>query len=267
MTQQQEDPAFCNTPVASLAACAALLSGFRSAFETLSGYIGNEAPLPFGLYNATTSFVADGCRSVETLGRNNHWIYGAAAIRVSYEASIRLLWASRATDGVQRLRVGWYRQRRKWAETANNGAHAAHAEALLEKDANVERQWREAGLSMKNAPDIRQMLSEIDRADESSPAYEKRSAIRDDHYATYYVVLSAISHGIPTALRGMPSRNVCGYVAIAAAEATRAILLAHEHFRPDLSRHWKPQISESFNRIWDSLEQLGLGVEPESPVD
>ncbi len=163
------------------------------------------------------------------LQRQDTAIWADVVCRAYYELAARLLWASRAGNGWERLQAYWAEGIRK----QDQGTVAIPSFAKLAKDrlrAMKELLGRRdaSGNPILPAPPVEQMLRDIDKDDvrDGLIAHDKRSA--EYHYNVIYRSLSQTAHGnLPVITSQPPEANPGAVMAVgvyAAGMLARAIL-------------------------------------------
>jgi len=142
----------------------------------------------------------------------------ASLARGIFEASIRLLWATRTLNGSQnhweRLQKYWALEEKKWANQAihfpETRQHAVQIKTARSDILNND---------IKKAPSIDQMLKEIDKADQEEQL-KGNDSIAEFTYANCYRMLCRASHAHLAALHRKAINDFIGQTCIACLLAT-----------------------------------------------
>lgn len=165
----------------------------------------NEAPAV--MINRSYSFglrSIDGITTLLTADPDNA-LLACALCRPLYETGIRLLWASRSSDGWLRLQKYWANEDRKWAqEVVAFPELASHARTFLDSRLEVLGRSGSADAKCQPAPGIQQLLKEVEDADHSTGVLDDEDGNAAYDYANIYRMLCHGAHGHMAAI-GRPS--------------------------------------------------------------
>lgn len=142
----------------------------------------------------------------------------ASLARGIFEASIRLLWATRTLNGSQnhwlRLQKYWALEDKKWADQAGQFPETSqHAAQITTARSDI------LDNDVTSAPSIQQMLKDIEQADQEQEL-KSDDKIAEFTYANCYRVLCRASHANLAALHRKAISDFVGQTRIACLLAT-----------------------------------------------
>lgn len=142
----------------------------------------------------------------------------ASLARVIFEASIRLLWATRTLNGSQdhwaRLQKYWAMEDNKWAQQASQFPQTSdHAGQITAARSDI------LDNDIIRAPGIEQMLKDIEKADQEEQL-KGDDNIAEFTYANCYRILCRASHAHPAALQPKAINDFVGQTRMACLLST-----------------------------------------------
>ena len=140
--------------------------------------------------------------------------YGLQACTLSrplFEIAARLLWATRADDGWERLQYYWADEDRKWAQGMRNhsSSNVQHLDNLLNNRREILNRHNEQ--NVQSPPNIEQTLQEIEQHDIADELVAGGKKLGKLHYDMIYRSLCRPAHGHISALGVADAQGLWSY--------------------------------------------------------
>ncbi len=191
---------------AILKECEARLLEHRQLLQEALEKGGQQDDPPAVMIIRTMDFGLQTIKAVDLLVKTDisNSLLACTLTRAFFEAAVRVLWACRTLPGSQhpwiRLQVYWATEDLKWAKSAKNAPELAeHAESIRMAREEVRNRTDSKGEAVTPAPNIRDMLGEIEKANVARGLGTGRLSA-DYLYTNLYRILSEPAHGHPGAL-------------------------------------------------------------------
>lgn len=156
-------------------------------------------------------------------------LFLAPIARPFYELAVRVLWATREPNGWQRLQVHWAEPDKKWAEDMKNDSVLGdHAKLILNCTEEVLRRTDAGGERFRSAPDMKQLLKDIERHNVSD-GFKEPDGFAIYEYANVYRLLCRPAHAQITTIGQVKPNPLLHQAVIAVIIAVRSLLHACCH--------------------------------------
>jgi hypothetical protein len=140
--------------------------------------------------------------------------------RPLYELAYRVLWASREQYGWERLQVLLARQDKKWAQEAlGMPEFADHAKVIMEQSNKVLSRTDCYGQTLKEVPDLKTILKEVEDCDVQSGLRRVNTGQADFEYTNIYRILCRPVHAHLGALSALDTEAFLPIVVFACGNA------------------------------------------------
>jgi hypothetical protein len=150
--------------------------------------------------------------------------------RPLFEVAYRVLWASREQHGWEQLQVWLAGQDKKWAKEAlAMPEFAQHAKKIMDQSNQVLSRTDSYGQSLKEAPDLKTILKQIEDRDVQSGLRPVKAGQADFEYTNIYRILCRPAHAHLGALSGLRSEAFLPVVVFACGNAIFALARAMAH--------------------------------------
>jgi len=161
---------------------------------------------------------------------DRHSVFVSIVCRPFYELSTRLLWATRAPGGWQRLQAYWASEDMKWAREAETMPPLdAHARAVGAARQEVLARTDPGGEVYSPAPVVQQLLQEIQAHDLAEGIQDRGSDAAAFNYANVYRILCRGAHAHMAAIAPEKPEAVVLHAATAVVLATWMLVQAFLH--------------------------------------
>lgn len=213
---------------------AALLERYSTAFPAPDDVIGQPEHLTILLLWLARDHGLRTIRGMSHLLQDdeNNAVLACTLLRPFYELSVRLLWASREADGWRRLFTYYVKENKKSAIKAKNFQNPRIVKIANEEMQSIQEieSWRDAdGNSIKPAPDMRQILLDIENYEAQNSSTTSQDNWGQIYYTILYQILCRASHAHIETITG-ERYNMYLYIAGAGSEkATVNLLQAFIH--------------------------------------
>lgn len=205
----------------------------------------------------SNAYIGKCIRAVRLLVHEDHVAQAIIICRTAYECAVRLLWASIARDGWQRLQAYWADEDIKWTKQAAEFSQlAGHASSVREEREKVLSRSTPSGSNVHKAPALSEMLKDIERADIAAGRVSASQRQHVYQYANFYRIASGFAHGHPGMVAAEVSEKDLPYVAVFAAYAAKAMRLANDAALSDRADFERTELDAEVRAIWNSLEAM-----------
>ncbi|MGD0517673.1 MAG: DUF5677 domain-containing protein [Thermoguttaceae bacterium] len=214
--------------------CADLMEKYSSTFPKPADMIGKSKHTAI-----ITLWLAmkHGLRIIHSMSHllqedDNNAVLSCILLRSYYELSIRLLWASRETDGWLRLYASDIQQKKKWAAEAKlsqNPDMVKIANDELQWIKNIENQRDSHGKPIESVPKNDEILKYIDQHEKKYNPLSSQGNSGQLHYTFLYRTLCRASHANIEALTGEVNKMYISQAYIGGMVATVNLLTAFMH--------------------------------------
>lgn len=189
---------------------------------------------------------------------NRHSVFVSIACRPFYELSTRLLWATRAAGGWQRLQAYWASEDMKWAREAEAMPLLdVHARAVGADRQEVLARTDLGGEVYAPVPGMRQLLQEIQAHDLAQGIQDRGSDAADFNYANVYRILCRGAHAHMAAIAPEKPEAVVWHAATSTAVATWSLAQAFLHVAAADPKKEIEVVGRRFFQIMRKTQQAG----------